>query len=124
MLKSSPSLATPAFNSMKVIYLGLTIVGTIVPWFWLIQDSTALLSPALFLQRAFANPIAAALTSDLLIAVLTFFSFVWVECQRLHVSRLWLTLYIALTFGVGLSCALPCFLYHREQILTRNSLLS
>ncbi|MBF2014156.1 MAG: DUF2834 domain-containing protein [Rivularia sp. T60_A2020_040] len=28
--------------------------------------------------------------------------------------------YIGLTFGIGLSCSLPCFLYYREQINQRN----
>jgi hypothetical protein len=74
----------------------------------------------LFLQRAFANNIATALTTDLLISAMTFFSFAWIELKRLGVSRLWLVVYIGLTFGVGLSCSLPFFLYRREQILEGN----
>ncbi|MFH7029510.1 MAG: DUF2834 domain-containing protein [Heteroscytonema crispum UTEX LB 1556] len=49
--------------------------------------------------------------------LLAFFCFGWIELKRLGVSRLWTIAYIGLTFGVGLSCALPFFLYHREQIL-------
>jgi Terpene cyclase DEP1 len=121
MLKSINAPTTKAFNSMKILYLLLTIAGSIVPWFWLLQDASALLSPTLFLQRAFENNVAAALTSDLLISAIAFFSLVWIELKRLGASRLWIILYIGLTFGIGLSCSLPFFMYRREQILERNA---
>ena len=93
----------------------------IVPWFWLLQDPTVLLSPSLFLQKAFANNIADALASDLLISALAFFSLAWIKLKRAGSSQLWMLVYIGLTFGIGLSCSLPFFLYHREQILERNA---
>ncbi|WP_243147220.1 DUF2834 domain-containing protein [Scytonema sp. UIC 10036] len=105
---------------MKPLYLLLTIAGSIAPWYWLLQDPSALLSPTLFLQKAFANNIATGLTSDLLISAIAFFYFAWIELKRLGVSRLWIFLYVGLTFGVGLSCALPFFLYRREQNFGRN----
>lgn len=121
MLKSTDVPAKRSFNSTKSLYLFLMIVGSIAPWFWLLQDPTALLSPTLFLQRAFENNIAAALTSDLLISAIAFFYFAWIELKRLGVSRLWVLVYVGLTFGVGLSCAMPFFLYRREQILEQSS---
>jgi Terpene cyclase DEP1 len=123
MLKSTnipTSAPYNSFNFKKPLYLLLTIVGSVAPWFWLLQDPTALLSPTLFFQKAFANNIASALTTDLLISVIAFFCYSWIELKRLGTSRLWMIAYIGLTFGVGLSCALPFFLYHREQILERN----
>jgi hypothetical protein len=122
MIKSTELKTTAIANSspMKLIYLLLTVAGSIAPWYWLLQDPTTLLSPSLFLQAAFANNIAAAFTTDLLISADAFFCFVWFELKRLGVSRLWLLLYIGLTFGVGLSCSLPFFLYRREQILQEN----
>lgn len=121
MLKSMNASPTKTFYSMKPLYLLLTSAGLTAPWFWLLQDPTVLLSPTLFLQATFANPIATAWANDLMISAIVFFCFGWMELQRLKVSRLWLLLYIGLTFGVGLSCALPLFLYRREQILERNS---
>jgi hypothetical protein len=117
MLKSTNASETKSFNSKKTLYLVIAIAGSIAPWYWLLQDPTALLSPSLFLQAAFANNIATALTSDLLICIIAFFCFVWIELKRLGVSRWWLLLYIGLTFGIGLSCALPGYLYHREQMV-------
>jgi hypothetical protein len=105
---------------MKPVYLLLTIAGAVAPWYWLLQDPSALLSPTLFLQKAIANNVATGLTSDLIISALVFFSFAWIELKRLSISRLWLFVYVGLTFGIGLSCALPFFLYRREQSLERN----
>ncbi|MBE9183003.1 DUF2834 domain-containing protein [Oculatella sp. LEGE 06141] len=119
MLKATNFPITRPFNGIKVLYLILTIAGSIEPWFWLLQDPSALLSPSLFLQQAFANNIAAGLTADLLISAIAFFCLVWFELKRLNISRTWIILYIGLTFGVGLSCSLPFFLYRREQQLER-----
>lgn len=120
MLKSIDTSTNKALNPIKSLFLILTIAGSILPWFWLLQDPTVLLSPTLFLQRAFENNVATALTSDLLISAIAFFCFVWIELKRLGTPRLWLLVYVGLTFGVGLSCALPFFLYNREQIRDRN----
>jgi integral membrane sensor domain MASE1 len=120
MLKATNPPMTRPFSGIKILYLILTIAGSIEPWFWLLQDSSALLSPSLFLQQAFANSIAAGLTADLLISAIAFFCFVWFELKRLDISRAWIILYIGLAFGVGLSCSLPFFLYRREQHLERT----
>ncbi|BAZ41826.1 hypothetical protein NIES4101_77940 [Calothrix sp. NIES-4101] len=122
MLQSTNISTKNSFNSIKTFYLLLAIAGSITPWFWLLQDTTALLSPALFLQRAFENNVAADITSDLLISAIAFLGFAWVELKRLGTSRLWAIVYIGLTLGIGLSCALPCFLYHREQMIEGNIL--
>ncbi|NJO79477.1 MAG: DUF2834 domain-containing protein [Cyanobacteria bacterium RM1_2_2] len=121
MLKSTTVPVKRSLSSMKYLYLLLTIIGAIVPWFWLLQEPTVLVSPTLFLQRAFENNVAAALTNDLLISEAVCFCFVWMGLKRLKVSRWWIILYIGLGLGVGLSCALPFFLYRQEQILEQNS---
>lgn len=120
MLKATNLPTTRTFGGIKVVYLILTLAGSIEPWFWLLQDPSALLSPSFFWQQAFANNIAAAVATDLLISAIAFFCFVWIELKRLNISRAWIILYIGLTFGVGLSCSLPFFLYCREQRLERT----
>ncbi len=123
MLKSIKTPTQNTFNPAKAVYLLLAIAGSIVPWVWLIQDPAALMSPTLFLQRAFANHIAAALTSDLLISGVVFLCLTRIELRRLQVSQVWLLLYIGLTLGIGLSCALPFFLYRREHILEQTTFI-
>jgi hypothetical protein len=120
MLKSINYSRVNRLNSSKLVYLLLTIIGSIVPWFWLLQEPAALVSPQLFFQQAFANHIATAVSSDLLISAIAFFCLVSMEIKRLGASRLSILIYIGLTFGVGLSCALPFFLYRREQVLAQN----
>ncbi|WP_310484990.1 DUF2834 domain-containing protein [Chamaesiphon sp. VAR_48_metabat_403] len=110
-----------SIDFLKPLYLFLAIAGSILPWFWLLQDPAALLSPTLFLQRTFANNIATAWASDLLISASVFFCYATIELKRLGASRLRVLLYIGLTFGIGLSCSLPFFLYRRELILERNA---
>jgi Terpene cyclase DEP1 len=130
MLKSIDPSTTKSVNSIKYIYLLLAIVGTIAPWYWLIQDPAALLSPMLFFGQAFANNIAITEATDLLISAAAFFCFASIvlqtryanELKRLGSSQWWLLVYIGLTFGIGLCCALPFCLYRREQILDRQTL--
>jgi hypothetical protein len=120
-MSTSPNISTNrSIDSLKTLYLLLAIAGSIAPWFWLLQDPTALLSPTLFFQRAFENNIAAAISSDILISATAFFCFTAIELKRLGSARRSVLLYIGLTFGIGLSCALPLFLYRRELILERN----
>ncbi len=121
-MSTSTNISTAhSFNSLKTLYLLLAIAGTIAPWFWLLQDPAALLAPSLFFQRTFANNITTAWASDLLISASVFFVFASIELKRLGCSRLGVLLYLGLTFGIGLSCSLPLFLYRREQILERNA---
>jgi hypothetical protein len=112
--------AKGSFNSIKTLFLLLAIAGSIAPWFWLLQDPSVLLSPSLFFQRAFANNVTLAFSEDLIISAIAFLCWAWIELKRLKVSRSWLFLYVGLTFGIGLSCALPVFLYRREQILEQT----
>jgi hypothetical protein len=119
-MSTSPNIsAMRTIYSWKILYLLLAIAGSILPWFWLIQDPAALLSPNLFLHSTFANNIATAWASDLLISASVFFTFAANELKRLGSDRRWVLLYVGLTFGIGLSCALPLFLYRRELILEK-----
>jgi Terpene cyclase DEP1 len=120
MSTSTNISTTHSSNSLKTLYLLFAISGSIAPWFWLLQDPAALMSPSLFFQRTFANNITTAWASDLLISASVFFTFGSIELKSLGCSRLWILLYIGLTFGVGLCCSLPLFLYHRELILARK----
>ncbi len=117
MLKSTQTSTPVSFDLIKTLYLLFAIAGTIAPWYWLLHDLSALLSPTLFLQQTFANAITSTWATDLLISAVVFFCFVWIELKRLKISRRWMILYVSLTFGVGLCCSLPFFLYHREQRL-------
>jgi hypothetical protein len=121
VLKSLDASTTKSVNSIKSLYLLLTIVGSIAPWYWLIQDPAALVSPMLFFGRAFANNIAITEATDLLISATAFLCFASIELKRLGSSQRSLFIYVGLIFGIGLSCALPFFLHRREQILEKQA---
>lgn len=104
--------------SAKSLYLLLVIIGSIAPWSlildFFIQNGFSI---QLLIQKEFDNYAAAAFGTDLLISVFVFFCFAFIELQRLGLSRSRLIIYIVATFGIGLSCSLPLFLYFREGVL-------
>ena len=104
--------------SAKSLYLLLVIIGSVAPWSLLlkffIQNG---FSVELLIKQGFANYAGAAFSTDLLISALVFLCFSFFELKRLGLSRSRLIIYIAATFGVGLSCSLPLFLYFREGVL-------
>jgi hypothetical protein len=107
--------------SAKSLYLLLLIIGSVAPWSFVLKFfSQNGFSIKLFIQQGFANYAAADLTTDLLISALVFLCFSFFELKRLGLSRSRLIIYIAATFGIGLSCSLPLFLYFREGVLEGN----
>ena len=100
----------------KNIFLVLAILGFIAPYFFFVQvpPESALDIPAL-LQPLFANNFMKGVAMDLTVSVIVFWTFVFVEGSRLQMKNLWV--YLLATLMVGLSFALPLFLYFRERKL-------
>lgn len=94
---------------MKNVYLGLAVLGTVAPYVLFVQFfATAGLDLGGFLGAVFANPAASGAAADLVIASLVFWVHLFVSGEG---RRAWL--FIALNLGIGLSCALPAYLYVR-----------
>jgi hypothetical protein len=103
----------------KTLYLIGAVAGTVIPYYFLFQFITQNgFDVALFAQQAVANPAAAMFTADLLISSFVFWAFLYSEGRRLGMTRLWM--YVVLNLGVGLSLALPLFLYFREDARDRQ----
>ena len=104
--------------SAKSLYLLLVIIGSIAPWSlivkFIMQNG---FSVELLIKQGFTNYAAAAFGTDLLISALVFLCFSFFELKQLGLSRSRLIIYITATFGIGLSCGLPLFLYFREAVL-------
>ncbi|MDA1077028.1 MAG: DUF2834 domain-containing protein [Proteobacteria bacterium] len=92
---------------MKNLYLVLAIAGAVVPYVFFIEffavEGLALPS---FIGGLFANGAAGGFTSDLLITSLTFWIYLFSRSQG---PKAWPFVLINLT--IGLSCALPLYLY-------------
>jgi hypothetical protein len=100
----------------KNIYLILAIIGFIAPYYFFIQipPENALGLPVL-IQPFFANNFMKGAAMDLTISVIVFWFFMFVEANKLQMKNPWL--YLLATLLVGLSFALPLFLYFRERRL-------
>lgn len=101
---------------MKIFYFLAAVVGAIAPYatYFGYLANVPGASPALSL--AWGNPIAAATLADFTISCLVFWPFVFAECRRFGIRYWWL--FIAANVFIGLSFALPAFLYARERRLT------
>lgn len=110
--------ASSKLFSAKSLYLLLVIIGSVAPWSLLLKFFIHNgFSVSLLIEKAFVNYSSTVFVIDLLICILTFLCFSFFELKRLGLSRSRLLIYVAATFGVGLSCSLPLFLYFREGVL-------
>jgi len=92
---------------MKNVYLLLAIVGALVPWlFFAGFFAAAGMSPVGFVAALFANQAAGGFTADLLISSAVFWIYLF---SRGSGPSPWL--FVALNLTIGLSCALPAYLY-------------
>ena len=98
----------------KYLYLFLAILGLLVPyWFFFQFLNTNGLNVSLLIQQLFANDISTFFAVDLILSTVVFWIFMVSEAARLQMRNGWL--YILASLAVGLSFALPLFLYFRES---------
>ncbi len=91
---------------MKTLYLVLTVVGTVVPYVFFFQffAASGINLPA-FIGGLFANGAAGGFSADLLITSLVF----WLYLYEQREPKLWM--YVLLNLTIGMSCAVPLYLY-------------
>lgn len=98
----------------KTVYLVLCFLGALLPYWqflpWAMQHG---LNLPLFARELFVNRISAFFGMDVLVSALVLIVFMRVEGARLKIARRWLPILGLLT--VGVSFALPMFLYIRES---------
>jgi hypothetical protein len=97
----------------KHLYFCLAVLGLVLPYSQFVpflQEHG--LDLRLMIDQLFANRISAFFGLDVIVSAVVLWIFVRVEGRRLGMSRLWVPLLAVLTVGVSL--ALPLFLYLRE----------
>ena len=101
----------------KNLYLALCAAGLLVPYSqfvpWLVEQR----SLRGFLPAMFANRISAFFVFDVLVSAVVLAVFTTIERRRLPVRARWAPFVALLTVGVSL--ALPLFLYLREAAIER-----
>ena len=106
--------------SRKHLYFVLFVIGTLVPYSsfvpWVIDHG---LDISLMVEELFANRISAFFGLDVVIATMVFWVFVAAESARAGLRHAWAPVVASLT--IGLSSALPLFLFMRERHLEPGS---
>lgn len=106
---------------MKNLYLVLAIAGAILPAvaFFGVFGGEPLPAPQHWLAALYVNVGTAAAFTDLSWASLVFWVFAFSESARLGLRHAWI--YIPLNCLVGLSFALPLFLFFRARRLEMDT---
>ena len=100
----------------KQLYLIGAILGTLLPYYYFIQFLwTYGLNLHQLVSQLFANDISAFFGMDVIVSSLVLWVFIFAEGRRLGMKHLWV--YVAANLAVGVSLALPLFLYVRESKL-------
>ena len=100
----------------KHVYLILAVIGFVGPYIFFISFLTANgLNGKAFVQQLFGTPISTFFAVDLLLSSLVFVRYLRQETSRHFIRRWWI--YLVALLAVGLSFALPLFLYVRESYL-------
>ncbi|MBK9927685.1 MAG: DUF2834 domain-containing protein [Anaerolineales bacterium] len=100
----------------KNIYLAISLIGLFAPYCFLLKFLRAYgLDVSLLFQQLFANNISTFFVVDLIISIIVFWIYMVSEATKLQMKNWWL--YILASLTVGLSFALPLFLYFRERKL-------
>jgi len=103
---------------MRKIYLLLAILGAVIPYAFFIDFfQTYGINLPEFIKALFANGAAGGFTADLLISSFVFWLFMFSESRKHGPSPY---LFIILNLTIGLSCALPAYLYAKEKSHEKN----
>jgi hypothetical protein len=102
----------------KALYVGLCVVGTVAPY-WEFMRFVLDRSPAgpSFLEALFANGVSGFFAMDVIVSSIALVIFMRTESRRLGITRRWVPIVGLLLVGVSL--ALPLFLYMRETHLEK-----
>jgi hypothetical protein len=100
----------------KTVYLVLCLLGALLPYWqflpWVVAHG---LNLPLFVRELFVNRISAFFGMDVLVSAVVLITFMRVESTRIQIHRRWLPVLAVLLVGVSL--ALPLFLYLRKTRL-------
>ena len=104
----------------KHLYLVLCVLGLLVPYAefipWVLQHG---LNLSQFVRELLSTRIGAFFGADVLISAIVLISFTRIESKRAAIPHRWLVVVAVLTVGVSL--ALPLFLYLRESAMERRT---
>ena len=99
---------------MRIIYLALAVWGAVHPMYYFVSwFQTDGLNLGLMVAAWHANAASSGLVWDLTIAATALT--VWILYEVSQTRKYWHLISIFATFGIGVSCGLPLYLYLRSQ---------
>ena len=105
---------------LQYLYLVLCVLGTILPYSQFIPFLAERgLDIPRFVQDLFASRVSAFFGLDVIVSSLALWAFVFGEGKRQRMRHLWV--YVLCNLVVGVSLALPLFLYIRERHMTSQA---
>ena len=109
---------------MKIRYLVLVVIGTILPNVFVFRETLSTgnillyAKPLATFEGMFANNISSAFATDLLFVVLLFLFWSYQQSMRHQLKYFWLVWIY--TFAFGIAGGLPLFLYYRYRKTGNN----
>lgn len=105
---------------MQWLYLVVALLGAVLPlWQFIPFLSEHGLDLPLFYKQLFHNNVSAFFALDVIVSSIALWLFVFWEGRRRRMKNLWL--YVVCNLAVGVSLALPLFLFARERKLNAES---
>ena len=102
---------------MQWLYLIVAILGTVLPLRFFVPFVLAHgIDLPLFFQQLFENNISAFFGMDVIVSSIAVWLLVFTEGRRRQMKNLWV--YVVCNLAVGVSLALPLFLFFRERKLS------
>jgi len=99
---------------MKILYLIAAIIGAVVPFIYYVDHFQASgTSLGVFIDAITINAASRGLTADVLIASFVFWAFMIHRHRFRHGPNP--ILFIVVNLAIGLSCALPAYLFAMER---------
>jgi len=99
-------------SGLQFLYGVLAIIGVIVTWYFNLQPMETS-----YIAGLYANPAASSFTNDLVVVVIAFLVWSFVETGRLKMSyALWAAIFI-FTFVIAAAMTVPLFMLLRERRL-------
>ena len=105
---------------MQWLYLIVAILGTVLPLSQFLPFlATYGFDMPLFFKQLFENRIGAFFGMDVIVSSLALWLFIFTEGPRRGMKNLWV--YVICNLTVGVSLALPLFLFFRERKLSNTA---
>lgn len=99
-------------TALEAFYFVLAIMGLFVTWYFNLQPREIN-----FIADLYANSASSSITNDLIVVVIAFLVWSFIETGRLKISYWWWAVCFILTFLIAAAFTVPLYLLLRERRL-------